>query len=229
MKRKKSNFTAETCLAELDQMRVRFKTAFHGFRRQLYETMGQAQRMISRLRRNWNLRRDFVRAVKKRKKETAGRKSARGQKFNLATEVLAVATGARSRSARKVAWKRGRVLNYLRETGVTAAKTATAIKSQGGIEKIFRTAVRTEKGTAGDIANNACPSTSPSVRRQEPSFPPPNRSNNQEVIVKVWMRLSDRDEMGDLPVGSRVLMSAIRVGQKDADFKISRIELPSKE
>jgi hypothetical protein len=224
-----SNFTVKTCLAELNLMSVEFKKALRGYRRQQYETMERAQRMIVRLRQNKDLCRDFVRTVKKSKKESAGGKPRRQKTFSLATEVVALATGAQSRQARQVAWKRARVLNYLRETGVKVGETAKAIEAQGGIEKIFSSAVAAKKTGPDKKVNGSHPTKSPGSIVKTSTLAQPSNSNDREIIVPVWMRLSDRDEIGDLQIGSRITMSAIRVGQKSADFKITRVDLPSKE
>jgi Crp-like helix-turn-helix domain len=44
MKRKKSNCTAETCLAELDQVRVEFKKSFRGYTHEFLSEMLGANR-----------------------------------------------------------------------------------------------------------------------------------------------------------------------------------------
>lgn len=228
MKFPKPNFTAKTCIAELDQLRAGYRKSVRGFRENLYEILGQVQRIVIRLRANESLRSEFIRVVKKRKKEKG--RTAKSDKFRLATEVMCMATGAYTRSARKVAWKRGRVLDQLRKAGVKVDKTAAAIKSRGGIERIFRETVRADKPNLSDNVKAPHEDKAPAGTSKTPVAPTPEaRSNNREVIVKVWMLLADRDEIGELPVGSRIAMSAIRVGQKEADFKVTQVDWPDKE
>jgi len=229
MKSRKSNFTAKTCIAELDQLRVGYRKSLRGFRSHLYEMLGQVQRIIIRLRRNEKLRSEFVRAVMKDKQQKSGPGPSKRRKFSLSTEVVCMATGAYTRSTRKVAWKRGRVLNHLRKAGVSVEKTATAIKSRGGIEKIFRETVREDRPNLNKAKGPHGHQVSVGMHKAPVETARQIGSNNREVIVKVWMLLSDRDEIGELPIGSRVTMSAIRVGQKEADFKVSQIDWPDKE
>jgi len=54
---------------------------------------------------------------------------------------------------------------------------------------------------------------------------PPITSNDKDVIVPVWMRLSDRDEIFDSQIGARVKMSGLVVGQKRGNVKITGIKI----
>jgi hypothetical protein len=221
---KKSAFTAKTCFAELDVVACNFRKSVSGFRIELYAVMAQAQRIIFRLNANKKLRRDFIRSVLKKRKNNGKARRDGESAFNLTTEVMAIATGAKSRSARKVAWKRGRVLDYLRESGVKPWKTAPAIRMRGGIEKILKKAVEEDNPQKTDVIQSALLN---STRSRETAAPiaSPVKSNNQEVIVPVWMRLSDRDQILESLVGSRIRLSALRIGQKQADMKITGIKV----
>jgi hypothetical protein len=53
--------------------------------------------------------------------------------------------------------------------------------------------------------------------------------NNHEVLVPVWMKLSDRDEITNCQIGSRVSLSGIVVAQKKANLKIVRVKVPQDE
>jgi len=65
----KLNYTAKTCLSELDQIRLRYKKSLRGFRGELYETMQMTQGLIVRLDKNERLRRDFIKSVKAKSKK----------------------------------------------------------------------------------------------------------------------------------------------------------------
>jgi hypothetical protein len=145
-KRRNSNCsTTDTLFAELDQIKSDFKRSYRTFRAALYNTLERAQSMIFRLLANETLERAFIRKLKRLSKSAKGARKNQSD-FNLSTEVMAMATGATSRAARKLAWKRGRVLDYLRHKKVKVEKTARALKSRGGIEKIFPTRSRRKEG-----------------------------------------------------------------------------------
>jgi hypothetical protein len=225
-KRPKSNFTAKTLFVELDQIKSDFKNSQRSFRAALYQTLERAQRLIFRLRANEKLEREFISKVKRANKSGNPWKSPRD--FNLTTEVMAMATGATSRGARKLAWKRGRVLDYLREKKVKVEKTAHALKSRGGLEKIFRAGVEKRHAgsdpelfasTARKIRNST---TKPRVAGSGPAAA--HMSNNHEVLVPVWMKLSDRDEIADSQIGSKVSLSGMVVGQKQANLRICQVK-----
>jgi hypothetical protein len=55
-------------------------------------------------------------------------------------------------------------------------------------------------------------------------------NNDHEVLCAIYMQLSDRDRMLELPVGTSVKLEAIRIGQPKADLKVRRLfDLPSSE
>ena len=70
---------------------------------------------------------------------------------------MAYVMGANSESKRKLAWKRGRVIEFLHSQGIKIAKIAAEIKSRGGIEAVLKQAVkqqpRRDKKSAGKKAS----------------------------------------------------------------------------
>jgi hypothetical protein len=211
--------TIKNIFVELDRIGLRYRKTHAGYRKQVYEFMGDAQRIIVKLHQRDVLRRKFTLRAKKAKR------SQDQLRFNLSTEVMAMIMGAKSRSARKLASKRGQVLDYLREAGVKVEVTAQQIKSRGGIEKILQDAAK-EKSISpkADATSPAPPKLLRSKEKTSAAHVAPIRSNNQEVIVPVWMRLSDRDEILKSAVGSHIKLSTLRVGQQQADLKVTGIK-----
>jgi hypothetical protein len=216
----KATFTIKTCLSELEAIQANYKKAHKGYRDQFRSTMQMTQRMIVRLQQNGKLQARFVRAVLKERRENGDRTSDR--KVNLSLEVVAKATGAISREARQIAWKRARVLDYFREIGVEVAKTAQTIKKKGGVEKILAEATR-KKEQAGLDPDGGCLESSDKAEGIRTS----RSTNDQDISVPVWMKMSDRDEIADLSIGTRYILNALRVGQPGGDLKIVSVRVAS--
>lgn len=215
----KCKTTIKNIFADLDSIGLRYRKTNAGYRKQVYEFMGDAQRIIVRLHNRGELRRKFTLRVNKAKR------SQDQLRFNLSTEVMAIIMGAKSRRARQLASKRGQVLDFLREADVKVEATAQQIKSRGGIEKIIQEAAR--KRSISSKANETSAAPRKSIQREEKTsdgHAAAIRSNNQEVIVPVWMRLSDRDEILDSTIGSRIRLFTLRVGQQQADLKVTGIK-----
>jgi hypothetical protein len=215
----KPKTTIKNIFAELDKIGLRYRKTHAGYRKQVYEFMGDAQRIIVKLDQRDELRRKFTLRARKAKR------SQDQPRFNLSTEVMAIIMGAKSRGARQLASKRGQVLNYLRQAGVKAEATAQQIKSRGGIEKILQEAAKKKSISPSIDKNRAAPSRL--LRSKEKTSAvhvAPIKSNNQEVIVPVWMRLSDRDEILESAIGSRIKLFTLRVGQQQADLKVTGIK-----
>jgi hypothetical protein len=211
------SYTAKSVFAELDQIRKNFTAKQRSFREEIYATMQSSQRLIVMLEGDDELRESFAKQVARNLTKRGVKKS---QEMNLSTEVVALATGATSRSARQRAWKRGRVLDYLRDHDVKVSKTAEKIKKMGGVEKIL-TRCSEEKHNEKPKAKSG-ETTSLKGDHGHTS----RGSNDKEIGVTVWMRLSDRDEIAELPIGARLKLSALRVGQKAGDLKITHVKGP---
>jgi hypothetical protein len=214
----KPTYTIKTCLAELETIQVDYKKARKGFRDQFRKTMEMTQRMIVRLQKNGKLYARFKRAVLEERSQNGERDSNR--KFNLSLEVVVKATGAVSREARKIAWKRARALDYLRDAGVEVAETARAIKVRGGLEKIISEAMRKKRGgdpNLGAVAQKVVDSV---IARA---------TNDREVSVPVWIKLSDRDEIAEQSIGTRFTLTGLRVGQPGGDLRIAAVKVTSED
>jgi hypothetical protein len=167
----KAIVTIETFLEELEQSGRKLSKSSKGHRALLRDTLETAQRIIGKFLDNETLQKQFVRAVKKEKKK--GRKES--GPFNWSLEVVAKATGASSRKARKLASKRAGVLEFLRDRKVPVKDTAATLKKEG-LEKLYSEWCKKKKQM-------------PAAASQPPSTP------NGKVMLPLWMEHSDRDRL----------------------------------
>ena len=94
-----------------------------GYHQQAYRLMAKAMFVTVLLRTNKKLKRKFIRHVRPKSDGKGGSGS-----INLVTEVMAYVMGAKSNSDRKIAWKHGRVIEFLHGEGVKIAKIAAEIQ-----------------------------------------------------------------------------------------------------
>jgi hypothetical protein len=184
------------------------------------------------------LKQEFIKCVRPKHQKSSG-----GVPVNIVTEVMIYVMGVTSEAGRKIAWKRGRVIEFLHDQGVEIAKIATEIKTRGGIGAVLKQATK-EDPRRKKVPTDAKPSAKKSKPlvvktrdKQERDPPesnesdvPPARSaggsrrNDRQVIVPVLINLSDRDTLFDLPVEACVRMVAIRTNHKDAKIEVNRIK-----
>jgi hypothetical protein len=223
-KKLKSAVTSKNIVAQLEQLRVAFKSSLKKHRAHLHELIGHVARIISRLHGNDELRRRVTNLIReKRKKERGAERRSGIENFNLSTEVMALATGATSRGARQAAWKRGRVLDYLLDSGVQPDQVAKAIKEGGGIEKILAKASKEAPRAAPKGKSN-----SPKPTRKEISGAAPMKRNDSEISFPILISLSDRDSILESGEGAAVTISARRIG-RGPNVKVERVEIEEEE
>jgi hypothetical protein len=142
--------TAKNFLGTLNSLRQEYKTNRGGYRQQIYGLMASAMHVALLLRANKKVKRKFLRHVK-------SERNSGGVPINIVTEVMVYVAGATSESARKIAWRRGRVIEFLHDQGIKIAKIATEIKTRGGIGAVLKQATkedpRREKISAGKTAS----------------------------------------------------------------------------
>src|SRR4051794_39379314 len=211
-----AKYTVKACLSELGQIRAVYKKSLRGHKDEFRKTMQSTQRVIFRLRKDHTLRNDFKRSVLAERKKM-GKASKR--KFLLSLEAVAMATGATSRNSRQIASKRAKALDYLRTTGVKVADTARTIKAKRGVDKILAEATIARRETDKPNGAGGQQQLKKAGENHERA-----RRNDQELSVPVWMRMSDRDQIRELPVGARLRLVGTRVGQDAGDVKITKIE-----
>jgi hypothetical protein len=159
-----------------------------------------AQRIIVKFLKNEALQKQFVHALKKETKK--GRKEASSSNWSL--EVVAKATGASSREARKLASKRAGVLEFLRERKVPVKKTAATIKKEG-LEKLYSEWCKKKKKMA--------------AANKPPSSP------DGKVMLTFWVEPSDRDLLLDQKQGAKLTVLVSRVSESDGDFQVKGVML----
>jgi hypothetical protein len=219
-KRKKSKlgvgFTLKTYLSEMEAIKANYQKARRSHREQFRITMEMTQRMIVRFEKREKLRKQFRRAVLSERRENGRRAS--DTKFNLSLEVAAKTTGAISYKARKIASKQAQALDYLREIEVPVSKTALTIKEKGGIDKILAEATRKKRGDGGLDKRQNGQKGSGDIRSNR-------TSNDQEIAVPIWIKMSDRDQIAGRVIGTRFMLTALRVSQPGGDLKISAVDV----
>jgi hypothetical protein len=222
---------------ELDALRLELQKARGGYHQEVYRVMAGSLVVALVLRENKTLARNFVRRVRPR---AGNRKD--GAAINLFTEVMVYVMGAATDSGRKLAWKRGRVIEYLHEEGVKIENIPSQIKARGGIEAVFKQAVkqqpRREKGSVG-TKTGAKKSKPPVVKpgdKQDRDPPDSNESavipaksaggsrrNDRKVIMPVLVTLSARDMLDESPIGTRVQIVATRTNEMGTRIEANRV------
>jgi hypothetical protein len=192
--------TIQTFLDELEQSGRKLKKSSKGHRAVLRATLQTAQRIIVKFSKNETLRKQFVRALEKEAKND--HKKACHSNWSL--EVVAKATGASSRQTRKLASKRAGVLEFLRERDVPVKKTAATIKKEG-LEKLYAEWCKKKKQRQGAAASN-----------------PPSTPDGM-VMVALWMKPSERDQLLGQKEGAKLTVLVSRVSESDGDFHVKAV------
>jgi hypothetical protein len=214
------NYTEKTALEELLGLRKKYVTNENGHQSKIREILQHAQHVLMRLRRNEGMRRKFLKRVRNHKKS----RRPDSHEPNLATEVMAKITGTKSRKGLQRAWKYGKVLDILADADVDADKTAAAIKSRGGIEKIVGGAKAKAKAKeTPSFANKKAPNSKFQRAVESGDRKLGTITNDKEILYEVFIQLAERDEIRDLPLGTYVTINAIRVEHPRADLKIRRV------
>jgi hypothetical protein len=222
----------------LESLNQEYKINRGGYHQHAYSLMAKAMSVALLLRANKKLKRKFIGHVRPK---SAGKNSSAS--INIVTEVMVYVMGAKSESNRKIAWKRGRVIEFLHGKGVKIAKIAAEIQSRGGIEAILKQAAkqkpRRDKESAGTktrvkkstavIAASSDKSDRDTRDRDESDaiaakLPGTSPRNDGQVIMPVLINLSDRDLLYDLPAKSRVKIYATCCTQKQAKIEVSGVK-----
>jgi hypothetical protein len=205
------NPTSKAIDARLNSICRDFQVSMKGHRDHLYELMGNVAAIKLLLDKRHKVRTDFIRSL--RRKNGNGGSPRPGQKLNLFTELMARATGARSRAARQLAVKRGRVIEILLGNSIAPEEIAAKIKKEGGIERIYSEANKLASEPAGEVNTSTA----------EP------KSNDHDTTFSARIRASEREALIEKTnLGGRVKLEMLRVGRGHSDFKIIKVRiLPS--
>jgi hypothetical protein len=223
---------AKNFVQTLDLLRDQVKAALGGYREQVYGFMAKAWLIVLLLRRDKELQRKFIRRAKLKvaAKGTAALK--------VVTEVMAYVMGVKTESGRKLAWKRGRVIEFLHDQGIKISKIAAEIQSRGGIEAVLKQAakqkprrdkvssdtkngVKKRETVVGESNHKQDHDESDGVNARSPATA---RRNDGWVVMPMLINLSDRDMLLGLPLRSCASIIVTRVGQKDAKIEVDRIK-----
>jgi hypothetical protein len=186
--------TAGAIMERLEKLGSSFGASRKQHRQLLYDTMGQCAGVIAMLDQKPKLRADVQRRfVESRKLDD------RTAKFDLETELVAVATGKTGKS-RKLANKHARVICHLLAEGIDPDDVSGEIRKRG-LEKIYRASVRREgadekeKGTEG-------------------------------MVFSARITKSDRERLlEDCHAGDRVIFEVVRTGKGSSEFKIVKFTI----
>jgi hypothetical protein len=203
------NPTSKAIDARLDSICRDFQKSMKGHRDHLYELMGNVAAIKLLLDKKHKVRTNFIRSLRRKN----GSSPRPGQRLNLFTELMARATGARSRGARQIAFKRGRVIEILLKSGIAPEEIAATIKKKRGIERIYTEANKAASEPAGEV----------NTRTAEP------KSNDHDTTFSARIRMSEREALiENTNLGSRIKLEILRVGKGHGDFKIIKFRiLPS--
>jgi hypothetical protein len=100
---------------------------------------------------------------------------------------------------------------------VHVRETAATVKKEG-LEKLYAE-WRKKKKEAKALAKAG-------NGRQRPSPPVVGSKathNDREVILPLWMKLSDRDQLLDQKIGAMLTVLVSRVSKDDGDFQVKRV------
>src|SRR3954471_5312775 len=187
-KKVKSKFNAVVAVKTVEMLHEAYVETRTGYREGLRSILQTTQELISRLLNNGKVQHRFL----KKLASVRGRRAPTG-KVNLPMEVMSAVTGD-SRSGRKRASKYGVLLNILRDKDVPSEETAEYIKTHGGIEKILRDNKPALEARAVTHSAKHIEVRSPVETRR--------LRNDREVRCTIFMRMSDRDRILELPAGA---------------------------
>ena len=199
-----ATYTIAECNAELGTIRKKFEAVKRGFHHELRMTLQCTQIVLGRICKSAKLTNAYRSSVLKKRK--TGRGVAKDA-FDLSLEIVCRSTGAVGRKARKLASKRARVLDHLRELGVPVSGTAAFIKKEG-FEKLYNKSVLKKKEAAGqrnDQNEQEAGQPTKNIKKSLKAKTKP-ATNDRTIAVTVMMSLSDRDKIADSEIGSDVAL-----------------------
>jgi hypothetical protein len=212
------------------------RSAWSGVHKASYKLMGYAWQIVLLLRKNKELKAEFVSLAKLKVKKA--------KKRNIADAVMAYVMRARTPSEKKMAWKRSRGLQFLHDEGIKSNKIALEIEARGGIEEICKQAVeqtprRKPKNATKNLGGNSLKASSEKFKKSRESSPidksddsaatPSLRSNDQRAIMLLSIKLSDRDELSEMGDAKARLTIKRSKNQTGAKFTVLRVtKVPAK-
>jgi hypothetical protein len=130
---------SDRSVEKLRKLRRQFKAKRTGYHGHVHETMARAMGVILKLR---SSNRSLRRFLKLTKVERTVSRDDQSQSW-ITQAVMVYVTDAKSENAKKLAWKRARVLDHLHDFhGVPVEKIAAEIRKRGGVEAVVRLAAK---------------------------------------------------------------------------------------
>jgi hypothetical protein len=215
-----TKITVENAIEVTDSLKDEIRTVETQHRLFIYRMMTSAAYVISLFQRSKSLEKKFIRHAKVEKANKG-----------IATEVMFYIMRARTKKARQLAWKRGRVIDFLLEQGVKPGAMTTDLKNRGGLEAVCKQAARENPrrpaksaGTNGSDEYQKLASSKGdkvSSPRAEPISG--KRLNDQRITVELEVLLSERDALLDLSPGSKATLKIVRREGNDTPAKILKL------
>jgi hypothetical protein len=224
------SITPKNIFKSLDYLR----DTLPGVREMAYRLMAWAWKVVLLLRGDKRLMKKFILKAKLKAKKGKG---------NIADAVMVYVMRAETNSMKQMAWKRSRVLLFLHEQGVKIGKMASEIEARGGIEAIYKQAVKSKPLRVLKPAKKRASETESSVQKakknglSKPSAETDKdaenrspRTNDQRAMLLVSIKLSDRDALSEMPLNAKAGLTIKRnENQNGAKFTVLRVkELPEK-
>ena len=139
---KKMKVTEQNWIEKLKELQATFIDDRQAHRQTVYLTTTKAFRVSVKLRSSPSAVRAFFELAGEKRPST---KNETSQNAKITHAVIAFVTGAKSKKARKLAWKRARALSYLYDMkSVPLAKLPGEIARRGGIEALVKLAARND-------------------------------------------------------------------------------------
>lgn len=220
-------------VGQLRELRDGYIAEKHGHRKRQLDYMVSAFRSYLKLKDHPGRIKAFYETAQVRQKR-------RGKRPNLLTEIMVYLAAASSESARKLAWKRARVLEFLDTRGVPPDKMRSKIQKYGGIEKAYR--VSTSKLPKAESRNGIIAADS-KIQARKNHFQTPTRGLRREVAVNeeaaeqegvrksndsfttvmARIRYSDLEELKEKPIASKLRLAGLRVNKNECMLRITSV------
>lgn len=219
--------TSKNVLKTLDSAREEWG----GMNQAHYKLMACAWRCVLILRKNKKELHEFLQMAKPTKKGKTG---------NIADAVMGYVMRAKTESEKKMAWKRSRGLQFLHEQGIKTNRIAKEIEARGGIEELCKEAIKQtprrrpnpardkHEKDSSSISTKKISTKSQRVRLAEKadgSKEEPEHTNDQALKIELGIKLSDRDELFEMPKGAKARLTVRRVDHPHGvHFKVTGIK-----
>lgn len=189
-------------------LRKEYELQRKGYRDQLVRIICLAFRQAQKISKSNQKRKEFydLVGVRPRRRKTA----------SLVTEMMVYVICAKTKVKRQRAWKYGRALKFLFDTGTALASLEREVGKRGGLEEVVKEAAKKKPlRRTKDLPLLHC---KPPLMIGENSSKPANskvgdgdRANDQTTTLAVEIQMSDLDELRELMPGKRVNLVTTRL------------------